>query len=151
LERKSFIFKFYLVGYDFCGNSTENDCDANAICAFLPGSFTCACIDGYSGDGTSCFRESTILFYFLLFLNFPDIGIVSFSFSTSKRSIIAPMEEMIVAKTPPVATPVPVPTTAPAICGLLEMGLIALRCPPVPRKFKAMATLAGHSPSAARL
>ena len=29
-------------------------CDANAVCTNTPGSFTCACNAGYSGDGKMC-------------------------------------------------------------------------------------------------
>ena len=29
-------------------------CDANAVCTNTPGSFTCACSNGYSGDGMTC-------------------------------------------------------------------------------------------------
>ena len=32
---------------------TDN-CDVNAACTNTPGSFTCACNIGYTGDGTSC-------------------------------------------------------------------------------------------------
>ena len=36
-----------------CAADTDN-CDTNAACANTPGSFTCACDSGYTGDGTSC-------------------------------------------------------------------------------------------------
>ncbi|WP_437933073.1 EGF domain-containing protein [Sorangium sp. So ce341] len=38
---------------DECALGTD-DCDANAACTNTPGSFTCACNTGYSGDGTTC-------------------------------------------------------------------------------------------------
>ena len=31
-----------------------NNCHANAECTDIPGSFSCACVDGYSGDGVDC-------------------------------------------------------------------------------------------------
>merc|ERR1712224_958469 len=31
-----------------------NNCGANAACTNTAGSFTCACVAGYKGDGTSC-------------------------------------------------------------------------------------------------
>ena len=44
---------------DFCTDDDEcsagtNNCDTNATCANVAGSFICACNSGYSGDGTSC-------------------------------------------------------------------------------------------------
>ena len=40
---------------DECATN-EHDCDENAICENIPngGSFTCACKDGYHGDGNNC-------------------------------------------------------------------------------------------------
>ncbi len=38
---------------DECSEGT-NDCSANAKCTNTPGSFTCACNAGYSGDGVNC-------------------------------------------------------------------------------------------------
>lgn len=31
-----------------------DDCDANAICTNVAGSFVCACLAGYEGDGKNC-------------------------------------------------------------------------------------------------
>ena len=36
-----------------CEEVTDN-CDSNATCTNIPGSFTCACNQGYSGDGVIC-------------------------------------------------------------------------------------------------
>ncbi len=36
-----------------CALGTD-DCDANAACTNTPGSFTCACNEGYVGDGVTC-------------------------------------------------------------------------------------------------
>ncbi|WP_437323492.1 EGF domain-containing protein [Sorangium sp. So ce381] len=38
---------------DECALGTD-DCDANAACSNTPGSFTCACNEGYVGDGVTC-------------------------------------------------------------------------------------------------
>ena len=38
--------------------AAANNCNASlAICMNTPGSFSCACMDGYSGDGISCMGE----------------------------------------------------------------------------------------------
>ena len=38
---------------DECTAMTDT-CDTNAACTNTPGSFTCACNTGYSGDGMTC-------------------------------------------------------------------------------------------------
>ena len=38
---------------DECAENSDN-CDANASCTNSAGTFSCACNDGYSGDGVSC-------------------------------------------------------------------------------------------------
>ena len=37
-----------------CNNTTLNNCDLNAECLNLVGSFQCQCKTGYSGNGTIC-------------------------------------------------------------------------------------------------
>ena len=32
----------------------QSPCDQNATCTNTPGSFTCVCNEGYTGDGTTC-------------------------------------------------------------------------------------------------
>ena len=38
---------------DECTMGTNN-CHANAECTNTPGSFSCDCVQGYSGDGVDC-------------------------------------------------------------------------------------------------
>jgi hypothetical protein len=44
------------VDIDECADGTHN-CDANATCTNTSGGFTCACNDGFEGDGTTCVEE----------------------------------------------------------------------------------------------
>ena len=37
-----------------------NDCDSNATCTDVAGSFTCTCNQGYTGNGTTCTSEYRI-------------------------------------------------------------------------------------------
>merc|ERR1711981_866435 len=42
---------------DECGADGGADCDANATCDNIPGSFTCSCDDGWTGDGNTCVND----------------------------------------------------------------------------------------------
>ena len=44
---------FELLDIDECAQN-QHDCDKNATCTNAEGSFSCDCIDGYTGNGTSC-------------------------------------------------------------------------------------------------
>ncbi len=48
-----------LLDIDECSTG-GNNCDANATCTNTPGSFTCTCNQGYSGDGVNCTGELPI-------------------------------------------------------------------------------------------
>ena len=43
---------FFLTDVNECAG--ENVCDANAMCNNTDGSYTCQCVEGYSGNGTHC-------------------------------------------------------------------------------------------------
>ena len=47
------LYDKVLIDIDECSNNSH-DCSANAICTNNEGSYTCLCIDGYSGDGKTC-------------------------------------------------------------------------------------------------
>ena len=46
------IVLFDVLDIDEC--SSTIDCDSNAACTNTPGSFTCTCNQGYTGNGTTC-------------------------------------------------------------------------------------------------
>ncbi len=47
----------YSADIDECTEGTDN-CNVNAECMNTVGSFTCACIEGFSGDGVDCEGET---------------------------------------------------------------------------------------------
>jgi len=63
------------IGYigDFCENDinecldNNGGCHSNAICTNIPGSFSCECIEGHSGDGFTCAGIWTFFIFFFFF------------------------------------------------------------------------------------
>jgi len=49
-----------------CANNNGN-CNSRAKCTNTPGSFTCTCLDGYSGNGITCSGNEWTIFYILPF------------------------------------------------------------------------------------
>ncbi len=47
----------YFSDIDECATNTDN-CNENALCTDVEGSFECVCNTGFSGDGVSCASES---------------------------------------------------------------------------------------------
>ena len=54
-----------IVDNDECNSGTHTCHNLRATCTNTDGSFTCACIDGYSGNGVICNGKTQILDYFL--------------------------------------------------------------------------------------
>ena len=48
-----FLFSFFSSDVDECLANTS-PCDASAVCTNTNGSYTCACKDGFTGNGTYC-------------------------------------------------------------------------------------------------
>ena len=46
-------FYFCYIDVDECALNIDN-CNANAICNNIPGAFTCACKNGFTGNGVTC-------------------------------------------------------------------------------------------------
>ena len=51
-----------------CADDLSNNCDINAACTNIPGSFSCACSPGYTGDGVTCNGKEDCDQSFTLFL-----------------------------------------------------------------------------------
>ena len=51
-ELSSLSFHISLSDIDEC--AAEPPCHSNGMCTNTPGSYTCGCSDGYTGDGTTC-------------------------------------------------------------------------------------------------
>ena len=49
----SIIYTIVTVDVNECASGTDN-CDADATCSNIPGSFICVCNPGFSGDGVTC-------------------------------------------------------------------------------------------------
>ena len=48
-----------LVDIDECSDMIDS-CDSNAGCTNVPGTYTCSCNSGYTGDGMNCTSEYEI-------------------------------------------------------------------------------------------
>ena len=47
-------FYLYFVDVDECSSTETNDCDPNALCTNIEGSYVCRCLNGFLGDGRNC-------------------------------------------------------------------------------------------------
>ena len=56
LQTNKQVFLLFLPDIDKCSTNSLS-CDVNAVCINTVGSYACACIAGYSGDGNTCTGE----------------------------------------------------------------------------------------------
>ena len=54
LYSQELILNLMIVDIDECASDETNNCDENADCTNIDGSFTCACKPGWGGDGRTC-------------------------------------------------------------------------------------------------
>lgn len=51
-----------ILDIDECADEDQNDCDPNAKCSNIVGSYNCRCLKGYEGDGRDCTGKSLCCF-----------------------------------------------------------------------------------------
>ena len=59
------LYRLLPLDSDECADDSTNDCDTHAVCTNNYGSYTCACMDGWTGNGTKCEGRS----HYILVLN----------------------------------------------------------------------------------
>ena len=57
------FYSSHLLDVDECSRNTDN-CHENADCLNNPGSYTCHCKPGFTGNGTSCSGKQPSIKYF---------------------------------------------------------------------------------------
>lgn len=48
------LFIINFVDVDECSSSETNECDPNALCTNMEGSYVCRCKKGFTGNGSAC-------------------------------------------------------------------------------------------------
>ena len=49
-----FADKIIVLDIDECASDNTNECDQNALCSNIEGSYVCRCLKGFQGDGRNC-------------------------------------------------------------------------------------------------
>ncbi len=76
---------FFASDVNECTEGTDN-CNINALCTNTVGSFTCACNEGFSGDGVDCEGEPDVgcTFYSHLSIRCTPTSVLVSGFSEAK-------------------------------------------------------------------
>ena len=56
-----FVWRFSYLDIDECASSGRNECDPNALCTNIEGSYICRCLKGFKGDGKTCTGDDDFL------------------------------------------------------------------------------------------
>ena len=65
-----FIQYIFYLDYDECnGEGNGNNCHSEANCTNTPGSFSCACNSGYSGNGVTCTGMFNLSEFYVIYKN----------------------------------------------------------------------------------
>ena len=63
------LFIINYVDVDECSSSETNECDPNALCTNMEGSYVCRCKKGFTGNGSACtgmyIRKQSVNFTYL--------------------------------------------------------------------------------------
>ena len=57
-----FFYYYVILDIDEC-TTLIHECDGNATCSNTIGNYTCACNEGYSGDGFACTGKKSFLIF----------------------------------------------------------------------------------------
>jgi len=56
-----FVWRLSYLDIDECTSSGRNECDSNALCINIEGSYVCRCLKGFKGDGKTCTGDDDFL------------------------------------------------------------------------------------------